>query len=146
MTYSAYKPLVTEIKLYSWNKRNDFISFNTLHSQNLTHGKWVEKYLCETDTFSKRIRLKKVKAGLHIEIYYQQLIYIYMVIHRQISFVLSEPFSVGREDRFPKLGSKPCWFKCQSKVLPLSYEENSASEGNLNAYVSDFFFFLHISA
>ena len=43
-------------------------------------------------------------------------IYIYIVIHRQICFVLSELFSVAR---FPKLGSKLGWLKRQSKILPL---------------------------
>ena len=31
----------------------------------------------------------------------------YIGIHRQICFVLSELFSVARLARFPKLGSKP---------------------------------------
>ena len=43
----------------------------------------------------------------------------YIVIHRQICFVLSELISVDRQARFPKLGSKPGWFKRQSKILPL---------------------------
>ncbi len=60
----------------------------------------------------------------------------YIVIHRQICFVLSELFSVVRQARFPKLGLKPGWLKWQSKILPLSHEETSASEGNLNGYVS----------
>ena len=67
--------------------------------------------------------------------------YIYIVIHRRICFVLSELFSVARQARFTKLGSKPGWLKCQSKILPLSHEETSASEGNLNAYVSQLFLF-----
>ena len=70
--------------------------------------------------------------------------YIYIVIHRQICFVLSELFSVARQARFPKLGSKPGWLKCQSKILPLSQEETSASEGNLNGYVSQLFLFTYI--
>ena len=32
------------------------------------------------------------------------------------------------------------WLKRQSKILPLSHEETSGSEGNLNAYVSHFVF------
>ena len=44
--------------------------------------------------------------------------YIYIVIHRQIYFVLSELISVSRQARFPKLGSKPGWLKRQSKILP----------------------------
>ena len=39
-------------------------------------------------------------------------------------FVLSELFNVARQARFPNLGSKR-----QSKILPLSSEETSASEG-----------------
>ena len=50
---------------------------------------------------------------------------------------------VVRQGRFPKLGSKPDWLNVQSLILPLSHEENSASEGNLNAYVSHLFC-LHI--
>ena len=45
-------------------------------------------------------------------------IYIYIVIRRQICFVQSELFSVARQARFPKLGSKPGWLKRQSKILP----------------------------
>ena len=67
-------------------------------------------------------------------------LYIY-VIHRQICFVLSELFSGARHARFPKLGSKPGRLKRQSKILPLSHEETSASEGNLNDYVSQFLLF-----
>ena len=63
-------------------------------------------------------------------------LYIYIVIHRQICFVLSELFSLARYARFPKLGSKPGW---------LSQEKTSASEGNLNAYVSQLFLFTYIS-
>ena len=63
-------------------------------------------------------------------------IYIYIVIHRQTCIVLSELFSVARQARFPKLGSNR-----QSKTLPLSHKETSASEGNLNAYLSHLFLF-----
>ena len=73
----------------------------------------------------------------HTHIY----IYIYIVIHRQTCFVLSELFSVARQARFLKLGSKPGWLKHQYKILPLSHEESSASEGNLNTYVSHLFVF-----
>ena len=69
---------------------------------------------------------------------------IHIVIHRQICFVLSKLFSVVRQVWFPKLGSKPGWLKRQSKILPLSHEETSASEGNLNAYVSQLFLFTYI--
>ena len=73
-------------------------------------------------------------------------IYIYIVIHRQSCFVLSELFSVARQVRFPKLGSKPGRLKRQSKILPLSHEQTCANKGNLNAYVSQLFFCLHIPA
>ena len=63
-------------------------------------------------------------------------LHIYIVIHRQTCFVLSELFSVARQARFPKLGSKPGWLKRQTKILTLSLEDTRASEGNLNAYVS----------
>ena len=71
-------------------------------------------------------------------------IYIYIVIHRQICFVLSEHFSVVRQARFPKLGSKPGWLKRQSNILPLSHEETSAREGNLNGYESQLLLFTYI--
>ena len=70
--------------------------------------------------------------------------HIYIVIHRQIFFVLSELISVARQARFPKLGSKPRWLKCQSKILPLSHEEASASEVNLNGYESRLLLFTYI--
>ena len=66
---------------------------------------------------------------------------IYIVIHRQTSLVLSELFSVARSQ---KLGSKLGCLKRQSKILPLSHEETTASQGNLNAYVSQLFL-LYIS-
>ena len=66
---------------------------------------------------------------------------IYIVIHRQTCFVLSELFSVTRQARLPKVRSKPRWLKRQSKILPLSHEETSASAGNLNTYVSQLFLF-----
>ena len=77
---------------------------------------------------------------LYIYIY----IYIYIVIHRQICFVLSELISVARQARFPKLGSNPGWLKRQSKILPLSREETSAREGNLNGYESQLLLFTYI--
>ena len=47
-------------------------------------------------------------------------IYIYIYCHPPIDcFVLSELFSVARQARFPKLGSKPGWLERQFKVLPL---------------------------
>ena len=79
-------------------------------------------------------------ATLSLSLY----IYIYIVIHRQICFVLSELFSVARQAKFLKLGSKPGWLKHQSKILPLSHEDTSPSEGNLNAYVSQLLLFTYI--
>ena len=78
-------------------------------------------------------------ADIHI-----QYIYILSSTDGQTCLVLSELFSVTRQDRFPKLGSKPGWQKRQTKILPLSHDENSASEGNLNAYVSYLFLFAYI--
>ena len=72
------------------------------------------------------------------------MIYIYNVIHRQICFVLSELFSVARQVRLPKLGSKPGWLKRQSKILPVSHEETSASEVNLNSCESQLLLFTYI--
>ena len=72
-------------------------------------------------------------------VYVYIYIYIYIVIRRQTCFVLSELFSVASQARFPKLGSK---LKCQSKILPLSHEETSTNEGNLNTYVSHLFTYI----
>ena len=67
-------------------------------------------------------------------------IYIDIYCHPQTDcFIVSQHFSVARQAKFPNLGLKPGWLKCQSKILPLSHEETSASEGNLNAYVSHLF-------
>ena len=82
---------------------------------------------------------------IHVYIYMHTYnTYIYIIIHRQICFVLSELISVARQARFPKLGSKPGWLKRQSKILPLSQEETSASEGNLNGYESQLLLFTNI--
>ena len=72
--------------------------------------------------------------------------YIYIVIHRQTCIVLSELFSVARQARFSKLGSKPGWLKRQSKILRLSHEENSTRPGKLYLCITFVFccFFLHI--
>ena len=59
-----------------------------------------------------------------------------IVIHRRTCFVLSEIISVARQTIFQKLGSKPGWLKPQSKILPLSQEDASNSEVNLNGYES----------
>ena len=66
------------------------------------------------------------------------------VFHGQICFALSEFFCVTRQARFTKLGSKPGWLKRQSKILPLSHEETSESEGNLNGYESQLLLFPYI--
>ena len=68
----------------------------------------------------------------------------YIITHWEICFVLSDLFSVAKQARFPKLGSKPGWLKRQYKNLPLSHEETSPSEGNLNGYVSQLFLFTYI--
>ena len=39
---------------------------------------------------------------------------------------------------------KPGWLKDQSKILPLSHEETSASEGNFNVYVLHLSLFTYI--
>ena len=71
--------------------------------------------------------------------------HIYIVIHRQTCFVLSEHFSVARQAKFSKLGSKPGWLKRQSKILPLSHKETSASKGNLNVlYVTIVFVYIYL--
>ena len=54
------------------------------------------------------------------------------VIHRQTCFVQSELFSVVRQARFPKLGSKPGWLKRQPKILPLNHEETSRGSFDKN--------------
>ena len=69
---------------------------------------------------------------------------IYIVIDRQICFILSELISVAKQARFPKLGSKPGWLKRQSKILPLSHEEATASQVNLNVYESQLLLFTYI--
>ena len=51
---------------------------------------------------------------------------------------------MAKQDRFQKLGSKPGWLKRQSKILPLSHEETSESEGNLNGYESQLLLFTYI--
>ena len=112
-----------------WTLLLEFISYNDNYCACKWHGPAPSWSL-----------FHKVKPWIYIYIY----IYIYIVIHRQICFILSELFNVARQARFPKLGSKPSWLKCQSKILPLSQEETSASEGNLNAHVSHLFLFTYI--
>ena len=76
-----------------------------------------------------------------VYIYIYIYMYILIVIHRQICFILSELISVVRQARFPKRVSKFGWLKRQSKILPLSNEETSGSEGNLNGYESQLLLF-----
>ena len=77
-------------------------------------------------------------------IYIYIYIYIYILSSTDICFVLSELISVARQAWFPKLGLKPSWLKRQSKILPLSHEETSGSEGNLNGYESQLLLFTYI--
>ena len=100
--------------------------------------------------FDERIHNLNWTVMYHYRKYYHSIfpslsfyIYIYIVIHRQIYFVRSELISVARRARFPKLRSKPGWLKCQSKILPLSYEEASTSEVNLNDYESQLLLFTY---
>ena len=62
--------------------------------------------------------------------------HIYIVIQRQICFVLSELFSVARQARFPKLGWKPGWLKIHSATRKLAQVKD-----NVNGYVSQLFLF-----
>ena len=99
----------------------------------------ANKQLLPSDRLFKRVIY--IWWYIYIYIYY---IYIYIIIHRQICFVLSELISVARQDRFPKLGSKPGWLKRQSKILPLNHEEASIIEVNLNGYESQLLLFTYI--
>ena len=60
-------------------------------------------------------------------------------------FVVSQLFSVARQARFQKQGSKRSWLKRQSEILPLIHEDSNASEVNLNTFVTHLIC-LHISA
>ena len=96
----------------------------------------ILKLLLNTSSFT--IFLSSTNSG-------KTFVYVYIYCHPQTDcFVLSGLFSVARQVRFPKLGSKPGCLKRQSKILPLSHEETSESEGNLNAYVSHLFLFTYI--
>ena len=55
---------------------------------------------------------------------------IYIVIHRQLCFVLSEIVSVTRHISFPYLGSKPGRLKCHSKFLTIQPRGASSIEVN----------------
>ena len=74
-----------------------------------------------------------------VTVYFPWIIYI--VIHSQICFAPLELFGVTR---FPKLGSKPCWLRRQSKILVLGHEETSTSEGNFKRWciTIDFLFYI----
>ena len=97
-----------------------------------------------THVRAHRHRHKHTHTHTHTHIYIYIYIYIYIVIHRQTCFVLSELFNEATQARFPKLTTKPGWPKRQSKILPLSHEEISASEGNLNGYESQLLWFTYI--
>ena len=112
---------------------------------------WVKSYVSELATNTKALfptmsnyvcLSAHTHTGSHTHTYIY--IYIYIVIHRQICFVLSELISVARQAWFLKLGSKPGWLKRQFKILPLSHEEASASEVNLNGYESQLLLFTYI--
>ena len=56
-------------------------------------------------------------------------VYIYIYSHPQTDcFIASQLFHVARQNRFSKLGLKPSWLKCQSKILLHSYKETSVSK------------------
>ena len=108
---------------------------NTLYSK-------VNWLIWRFERIKDRFCRHEVSALFNIYIY----IYIYIYCLPQTDcFVVSQLFSVARQATFPKLGSKPGWLKRQSLILPLSHEETSESEGNLNTYVSHLFC-LHIYA
>ena len=71
----------------------------------------------------------------HINIYCHQK-------DRSVSFYQNSSVWLDRLDS--RTGIKTCWLKRQSKILPLSPEETSASEGNLNGNVSQLFLFTYI--
>ena len=60
--------------------------------------------------------------------------YIYIVIHRQTCLVLSDFFSVARQARFPKLGSKPSWLKRQSINQSIYSAFNKSSDFFVQAF------------
>ena len=102
---------------------------------------WIHCLLFSLSTFPHIFSCTHTHTHTHAHIHTLSYICTYIYSHPQTDcFVLSELFSVARQARFPKLGSKPAWQKRQSKILPLSQEETNASEGNLNVYVSHLFF------
>ena len=109
---------------------------------------WVIELIMKINFYSvfffKLEKSDKKKRFKNFPIFWFHTLYIYIVIHRQTCFVLSELFSVARQAKFPKVGAKPGWLKRQSSILPLSHEETCVSEGNLNAYVSHLFLFTYI--
>ena len=104
------------------------------------YGTNIDKFWLVSQYWNMKFFYEPLHPHTHSHIY----IHIYIVIHRQICFVQSELISMARQDRFPKLGSKPGWLKRQSKIPTLSHEETSASEGNLNGYVSQLLLFTYI--
>ena len=90
--------------------------------------------------YNKSLRRTFEAAAIAFFNYLYIYIYIYIYRHPQTDcFVVSHLFSVARQTRFLKLGSKQGRLKRQSKILTLSHEEISASKGSLNAYVSNLF-------
>ena len=87
---------------------------------------WQEWWMIRTGGERERERVKNICAVSLIWWY----IYIYIVFHRQICFVLSELFSVARHTSFPELGPKPDWVKHQSK--PLTIQARGAISYELN--------------
>ena len=86
-----------------------------------------------------------IHTHIYIHVHTHIYIYIYIYCHPQTDLFRSIIlFSVARQAKFLKLGSKSCWLKRQSKILPLSHKETSASKGNLNTYVSHLFLFTYI--
>ena len=71
-------------------------------------------------------------------------IYIYIYIYILLSST-DRPVSLHQNSSvwLDRLDSRS-WDRNQSKFLPLSHEETSASEGNLNAYVSHLYLFTYI--
>ena len=73
----------------------------------------------------------------------EEMLPIYTVIHRQIvSFYQNSSVWLDKLDS--RSWDRNLTDKHQYEILPLSHEETSASEGNLNAYVSHLFLFAYI--
>ena len=132
-------------KIFLLSEKNDW-NRNALKNQQTIKNIFL-LFLCTHKhiyiyTFSMRTH---TYVYIHIIIYIYIFINIYIYSHLQTDrFVISQLLSVARHDGFPKLGSIPATLKRQSKILPLSHEETSANEGNLNAYVSHFFLYIYL--